>query len=66
VSWLTEMDEHRRQLMEKHPGWLVWYVPRHGQRVTTWCARQEPLLNADSPEALSAAIEQVEQARADQ
>jgi hypothetical protein len=58
VSFLDEMDERKRQLMEQHPGWQVWYVPHHGQRATTWCARPNPLLNADSPEALSAAIEQ--------
>jgi hypothetical protein len=57
VSWLTEMDERKRQLMEKHPGWLVWYVP-HTNRTVKWCARPEPLLNEDTAEALSAAIEQ--------
>jgi hypothetical protein len=59
VSWLGEMDERRRQLMEKHPGCLVWYV-LHANRTVKWCARPEPLLNEDSPEALSAAIEQAE------
>jgi hypothetical protein len=58
VSYLDERDERKRQLEEQHPGWQVWYVPHHGQRVTKWCARPWPLLNADTPEALSAAIEQ--------
>jgi hypothetical protein len=57
VSYLTELDETKRQLEEKHPGWHVWYVP-HLNRSITWCARREPLLNEDSPESLSEAIEQ--------
>jgi hypothetical protein len=57
VSYLDAQDERKRQLEQRHPGWQIWYVPLHGQRATTWCGRPWPLLNEDSPEALSAAIE---------
>jgi hypothetical protein len=62
VNYLDELDERKRQLEQRHPGWHVWYVP-HLDRSVTWCGRANPLLNEDSPEALSAAIEQAEAAR---
>jgi hypothetical protein len=62
-SLLEELDERKRQLEEKHPGWHVWYVPHHADRAVTWCAQQIPTLNEDSPEALSEAIERAEAAR---
>jgi hypothetical protein len=62
MSYLTELDEIKRQLEERHPGWQVWYSPRL-DRTVVWCARPNPLLNEASPEALSDAIEQAEAGR---
>jgi hypothetical protein len=63
MSYLTELDELRRQLEEQNPGWQIWYVP-HLDRSITWCARPRPLLNEDSPESLAQAITQAEASRA--
>jgi hypothetical protein len=48
-----ELDELRRRF----PGWQVWAVP-HGNPTThvVWCARPQPLINADSAEELAAQI----------
>jgi len=62
MSYLNELDRIKRELEERHPAWRIWYVP-HLDRKVTWCAQQNPTLNEDSPEDLSAAIEQVEAAR---
>jgi hypothetical protein len=62
MSFLTEQDQIKHELEERHPGWQVWYVP-HNDRTVTWCARPNPLLNEASPEDLSAAIGQAEAAR---
>jgi hypothetical protein len=59
-SYLGEMDERKRELEERHPGWQIWYVP-HLDRTVTWCGRPWPLLNEDSPEHLSEAIRQAGQ-----
>jgi hypothetical protein len=63
ADYLNELDETKRQLEERHPGWHVWYVP-HLDRTVTWCAQPWPLLNEDSSEHLSEAIAQAEAARA--
>ena len=47
--------ERRRELERQFPGWEIWYVPREPGSVT-WCARPRMLVNAGSPEDLSAAI----------
>lgn len=62
MSYFSELDEIKRELEERHPGWQVWYSPRLDRRVV-WCARPNPLLNEASPEDLSAAIGQAEAAR---
>ena len=56
MSFLTELDELKRELEERHPGWQVWFVPHSLNRTVTWCARPNPLLNEDSPAHLSEAI----------
>jgi hypothetical protein len=63
MSYLSTLDEQQRELERRFPGWQVWYVP-HIDRTITWCARPQPLLNEDSPEALTQAITQVEASRA--
>jgi hypothetical protein len=55
---LSELDRQLAELRDRHPAWRVWYVPRIGG--TTWCAQPEPTLQADSAEALSEAIREVE------
>jgi len=52
------LDEQRDELMSRHPGWQFWYIPKVGG--TTWCARPEPGLAEDSPEALEKAIAETE------
>ncbi|WP_157419892.1 hypothetical protein [Actinomadura kijaniata] len=59
-------DEERRraiarQLDREHPAWTVWYGPRTG-RYWAMPARgvASPLLEADQPEALEAAMREVE------
>ncbi|GAA1585186.1 hypothetical protein GCM10009678_79690 [Actinomadura kijaniata] len=59
-------DEERRRdvarrLDRKHPAWTVWYGPRTG-RYWAMPARgvASPLLEADRPEALEAAMREVE------
>ncbi len=47
--------ERRRELEQQFPGWEIWYVPR-GPDSAAWCARPQMLINADSPEGLTAAI----------
>lgn len=54
---LGALDELKRDLEERFPGWQVWFVP-HLDRSVTWCARPWPLLNEDSPEHLAEAIGQ--------
>ena len=51
-SYLTVLDERKRELEQDNPGWQIWYVPHSAGRSVTWCARPLPLLNADSPEEL--------------
>lgn len=58
-GFLTDADRRKRELEERHPGWNIWYVP-HLDRTTTWCAQRNPLLNEDSAEHLSEAIEAAE------
>ena len=62
MSYLDELDNRKHQLMTRHPGWQVWYVPHHLDRTTTWCARRLPQLEAGSPEQLADAIEAAEAA----
>jgi hypothetical protein len=57
VSFLTELDERMHELMRDNRGWQIWYVP-HMDRTVTWCARPQPLINADSPEQLQKLIDQ--------
>lgn len=61
-SYLTELDQQKRELEERHRGWQIWYSPRLDRSVI-WCARPNPLLNEASPEDLSEAIEQADAAR---
>ena len=58
ASFLTELDERKRELEHDNSGWQIWYVP-HTDRTVTWCARPQPLVNADSPEQLQKLIDQV-------
>jgi len=62
MSYLNELDRIKHELEERHPGWHIWFVP-HLNRTVMWCGQRNPVLNEDSPEALSAAIEQVEASR---
>ena len=57
ASFLTELDERKRELERDNPGWQIWYVP-HMDRTVMWCARPQPLINADSPEQLQKLIDQ--------
>ncbi len=57
VSFLTELDERKRELEHDNPDWQIWYVPKPDTTVT-WCARPQPLINADSPEQLQKLIDQ--------
>jgi hypothetical protein len=57
ASFLTELDERRHELEYGNPGWQIWYVPK-SDRTVTWCARPQPLINADSPEQLQKLIDQ--------
>lgn len=50
------LDRIRADLSARYPEWRVWYVPGQGRSII-WCARPHPLLNEDSPEDLTAAIE---------
>jgi hypothetical protein len=65
-SYLTVLDDRKRELAQDNPGWQVWYVPRSAARGAIWCARPWPLLNADSPEELQKLIEQARDAPADE
>lgn len=65
MSYLTELDERKRELEERFPGWQVWFVPAATGPVT-WCARPWPLLNEASPEELAKAIKAVEWAEVQQ
>jgi hypothetical protein len=55
----NDLDHTRDKLMEKRPGWQVWYVPGVGH--ISWCARPFPALTAPSPEALDADIGMTEE-----
>lgn len=60
----THDDLRVDELTEQHPGWQVCYVPRYiGGMV--WCARlhddHKTVINADSPDHLSAYITEREQ-----
>jgi hypothetical protein len=57
ASYLTELDEQKHELERHNPGWQIWYVP-HTDRTVTWCARPQPLINADGPEQLQKLINQ--------
>jgi hypothetical protein len=57
ASFLTELDEHKRELEHDNPDWQIWYVPKM-DRTVTWCARPHPLINADSPEQLQKLLDQ--------
>lgn len=61
-SGLSALDDIREGLLARYPGWQVWWVPRQGRGVT-WCARPHPLVNADDPEDLAAAIERADSER---
>jgi hypothetical protein len=52
------LDEARDDLLAKHPGWRVWYVPH--QNGITWCAQPRPTLNEESTEDLEKAIKETE------
>jgi hypothetical protein len=47
--------ERRRELERQFPGWEIWYVPRQPDDAT-WRARPRMLIDAGSPEDLTAAI----------
>ncbi len=47
--------KRRRERERQFPGWEIWYVPRRPDSAA-WCARPQMLINADSPEDLTAAI----------
>ena len=49
---LNDLDAKRDEIREQCPGWRVWYVPHSLDAGVTWCAQPEPVINADSPEAL--------------
>ena len=55
-------DRIRAQLQERFPGWQVWWVKKTGKGYI-WCARPNPLINADTPEDLIEAIAKAEAAR---
>lgn len=57
---LTELDRARNELQATYPHWQIWYIPG-GLTGITWHARPEPLLSAESPDALRAAIEAADQ-----
>lgn len=63
ASYLTELDERKRELEHCNPGWQIWYVPHSVNRTVTWCARPRPLLNTDSPEQLQKLIDQADDER---
>lgn len=65
-SYLTVLDERKRELEQDNPGWQIWYVPHSAGRSVTWCARPLPLLNADGPEELQKLIDQGRDAPADE
>jgi len=65
-SYLTVLDERKRELEQDNPGWQVWYVPHSARRGATWCARPWPLLNSESPEELQKLIDQVRDAPIDE
>lgn len=53
VSYLQELDQIKRELEERFPGWAIWFVPHVGLKGATWCARPRPLINSPSPERLA-------------
>jgi hypothetical protein len=57
ASFLTELNERKRELERDNPGWQIWYVP-HMDRTVTWCAHPQPPIHADSPEQLQKLIDQ--------
>lgn len=65
-SYLTVLDERKRELEQDNAGWQIWHVPHLASRSVTWCARPLPLLNADSPEELQKLIDQDRNAPADE
>ena len=36
ASFLTELDERKRELEHDNPGWQIWYVPQMDRTVTWW------------------------------
>jgi hypothetical protein len=62
ASYLTELDERKRELEHDNPGWQIWHVPCMN-RTVTWCARLWPLLNTDSPKQLQKLTNQADDER---
>jgi hypothetical protein len=56
ASYMQELDRIRDGVMERNPGWRVWWVPNSVTPGATWCARREPQLQAASPEELETLI----------
>jgi hypothetical protein len=59
VMSLFDLDGEKQGLMDKHPGWRVWYVPRT-QGGVSWHAQRLPILDADTPAELDKAITGIE------